>query len=81
MDKMLTDYKHSDHFGKIAPRYQSLRTTDEEPITYIVHQLKSLTAIKAADVGCGTGRYTQLLIRQLRDRITFLYGIDYSEKC
>ena len=80
MDKMLTDYKHSDHFGKIAPLYQSLRTTDEEPITYIVHQLNSLTAIKAADIGCGTGRYTQLLIRQLQDRITFIYGVDYSAK-
>ena len=77
LTKMSTDYKHSDHFQKIAPRYQSLRTTDEEPITYIVHQLKSLTAIKAADIGCGTGRYTQLLIRNLRDKITFVYGIDY----
>lgn len=80
IDKMFTDYKHSDHFRKIAPLYQSLRTTDEEPISYIVHQLESLAAIKAADIGCGTGRYTQLLIRQLRDKITFIYGIDYSAK-
>jgi len=77
---MSTDYKHSDHFQKIAPLYRGLRTTDEEPITYIVHQSKSLTAIKAADIGCGTGRYTQLLIRNLRDKITFIYGIDYSAK-
>ena len=77
---MSTDYKHGDHFRKIAPRYQSLRTTDEEPIIYITHQLKSLTAIKAKDIGCGTGRYTQLLFRHLRDKITFIYGIDYSEK-
>ncbi|MBW1669595.1 MAG: class I SAM-dependent methyltransferase [Deltaproteobacteria bacterium] len=77
---MSTHYKHSDHFRKIAPAYQSLRITDEEPITYIVHQLKSLTAIKAADIGCGTGRYTQLLFRHLRDKIRFIYGIDYSGK-
>jgi len=77
---MFNDYKHSDHFRKIAPLYQSLRITDEEPITYIVHQLKSLTAIKAADIGCGTGRYTQLLFRHLRDKITFIYGIDYCAK-
>ena len=77
---MSTDYKHSDHFRKIAPLYQNLRITDEEPITYIVHQLKSLTAIKAADIGCGTGRYTQLLFRHLRDKLTFIYGIDYSAK-
>lgn len=44
--------------------YQSLRITYEEPIIYIVHQLKSLAAIKAADIGCGTGRYTQLLFRR-----------------
>ena len=80
LTKMSTDYKHRDHFKKIAPLYRGLRTTDEEPITYIVHQLKSLTAIKAADIGCGTGRYTQLLIRHLRDKITFVYGIDYCEK-
>ena len=77
---MSNDYKHSDHFRKIAPLYQSLRITDEEPITYIVHRLKSLTAIKAADIGCGTGRYTQLLFRHLRDKLTFIYGIDYSAK-
>jgi len=77
---MSTDYKHRDHFRKIAPLYQSLRITDEEAITYIVHQLKSLTAIKAADIGCGTGRYTQLLFRHLRDKLTFIYGIDYSAK-
>lgn len=80
MPKIQTDSKHSDHFRKIAPLYQSLRITDEEPIIYIVHQLKSLTAIKAADIGCGTGRYTQLLIRHLRDKLTFIYGIDYSAK-
>jgi len=77
---MSTNYKHSDHFRKIAPLYQSLRITDEEPITYITHQLKSLTAIEAADIGCGTGRYTQLLFRHLRDKLTFIYGIDYSTK-
>lgn len=65
---------------KRSPRYERLRKTDEEPITHIVHQLKSLTAIKAADIGCGTGRYTQLVIRNLRDKITFIYGIDYCAK-
>jgi ubiquinone/menaquinone biosynthesis C-methylase UbiE len=77
---MSTDYKHTDHFRKIAPLYQSLRITDKEPITYIGHQLKSLTTIKAADIGCGTGRYTWLLFRHLRDKLTFIYGIDYSTK-
>ena len=75
---MSTDYRHCGHFRKIAPLYQNLRITDEEPITNIVHQLRSQAAIKAADIGCGTGRYTQLLLRQLRDKLTFVYGIDYS---
>lgn len=52
--------------------------TDEEPITYIVQQLRSLNAIRAAEIGCGTGRYTQLLFKQLRDKLTYLYGVDYS---
>ena len=77
---MSTDYKNRDHFRKIALLYQNLRITDEEPITYIVHQLKPLTVIKTADIGCGTGRYTHLLFRHLRDKLTFIYGIDYSAK-
>jgi len=77
---MFAEYKQRNHFRKIAPLYKNLRTTDEEPITYIVHQLKSLTAIKAADIGCGTGRYTRLLFRHLQDKLTHIYGIDYNAK-
>jgi len=51
-----------------------------EPIAYIVHQLKSLPAIKAADIGCGTGRYTQLLLQHLRDKVSFILCIDYSAR-
>ncbi len=75
---MSTDYNHRDHFRHIAPQYRSLRTTDREPIIYIVRQLDALRKIEAADIGCGTGRYTQLLSRHLRDKITFMYCIDYS---
>ncbi len=80
MNNMIVENEQCEHFRKIAPLYKSLRTTDEEPIACIVRQLKSLTRIKAADIGCGTGRYTQLLFQHLRDKISFIYGFDYSSK-
>jgi ubiquinone/menaquinone biosynthesis C-methylase UbiE len=72
------DYKHRDHFRKIAPSYRGLRITDIQPIIHISRQLSSLPTIKAADIGCGTGRYTKLLAHYLRDKLSFVYGIDYS---
>ena len=77
---MNIDYKHRDHFRRIAPLYRSLRMTDTQPIIYISRQLKSLPTIKAADIGCGAGRYTKLLVQSLRDKMSFIYGIDYSAK-
>lgn len=74
---MNTHY-HSEHFRKIAPHYQSLRTTDAEPVEYIARHLKSVTDIHAADVGCGTGRYTSLLMQYLQDKTPIIHGIDYS---
>lgn len=67
-----------DYFQHIAPRYRSLRITDREPIAHIVYQLVTLRAIRALDIGCGTGRYTQLLVRHLREKLSSVYCIDYS---
>ena len=75
---MTTDYMHRNHFRNIAPRYRSLRSTDMEPITFIVGELNTLREIKAVDIGCGTGRYTQVLIKYLRDNLLSMYCIDYS---
>lgn len=75
---MASESKHRDYFQRIAPQYRSVRTTDKEPISYIVRQLKALHTIKAADIGCGTGRYTQLLFHYLADKISFMCCIDYS---
>ena len=57
--------KTRDHFSKIAGAYGQVRTTDEEPVTYIAGQLPGQGAIRAADIGCGDGRYGVLLCRSL----------------
>ena len=57
------------HFSKVAQRYHYLRTTDSEPITLIVKELKKLAHIEAVDIGCGTGRYDLLLCRYLGDKL------------
>ncbi len=69
MDKM------NEHFSRIASNYKGLRTTDNEPIKYIEDKLKEINSIRAADVGCGAGRYVHQLFRRLESRL-FLYCID-----
>jgi ubiquinone/menaquinone biosynthesis C-methylase UbiE len=75
---MNSDYKHRDHFRAIAPKYRDLRLTDEKPIACIADYLKPIPAIEAADIGCGTGRYTRLLLEYLPDIPTRVICIDYS---
>jgi ubiquinone/menaquinone biosynthesis C-methylase UbiE len=65
-----------EHFSEIAARYRSLRITDLEPITYIVKQLRGVSRIKAADVGCGAGRYDLKLFQHLGHKIEHLYCLD-----
>ncbi len=77
---MNTDFKHLNHFQKIAPIYGSLRTTDIEPVMYIVRRLKSLVFVNALDIGCGMGRYTTLLCKHLKNRMSSIYVIDYNDK-
>ena len=50
----------SDHFERVAPVYESLRTTDEAPVRTI-RQLLPDRPVTGVDVGCGTGRYSKLL--------------------
>jgi SAM-dependent methyltransferase len=49
-----------DHFKRVAAVYESLRTTDEEPVRRI-RQLLPDRPVTGLDVGCGTGRYSRLL--------------------
>ncbi len=75
---MNSDYKHSEHFSTIAPRYHDLRTTNVEPVSFIARQLESVPFINAVDVGCGTGRYTSLLLQHLQDKSPLIHCVDYS---
>lgn len=54
-----------DHFSRVSARYRKMRTTDKEPIIFIRESLKDLRTVKAADVGCGAGRYDLLLFQNL----------------
>jgi SAM-dependent methyltransferase len=50
----------SEHFKQVAPVYESLRTTDEEPVRWLRQRLPD-RPVTGVDVGCGTGRYSKLL--------------------
>ena len=58
------------HFSEIAHKYGKLRTTDREPILMIQKKLRKLTEIKAADIGCGGGRYDIELFDLLGERFS-----------
>lgn len=72
------------HFSEIAHKYRDLRTTDLEPIIFIKKKLKRLSKIEAADIGCGTGRYSLKLFRNLNNRPLnnrlYLYCVDTSKE-
>jgi len=57
------------HFSKIAHRYHYLRTTDIEPINFIVRKMEALEQIEAIDIGCGNGRYDLLLLKYLNSKL------------
>jgi len=59
--------KQHQHFSKIGRFYRRLRTTDEAPLIFIRRKLAGLSSIKAADLGCGAGRYDLLLFKYLKN--------------
>jgi len=65
-EKRLTIHQH---FSKIAHKYHHLRTTDLEPIRFIVKRIRKLKMIEAMDIGCGAGRYDVLLFKYLESKL------------
>ncbi len=61
----MPEARMSDHFSNLAPAYRDLRTTDEAPALFIRDALAGRRRLRAADVGCGAGRYDLVLFRHL----------------
>jgi len=53
------------HFATVAGVYRNMRTTDEAPILFIRDALRGRKSLRAADIGCGAGRYDCLLFRHI----------------
>ena len=52
------------HFARVAGVYGAVRTTDVEPVRDLATSLPA-GALRGLEVGCGTGRYTELLLDHL----------------
>jgi len=63
------------HFSRIAKNYRDLRITDLEPILYIKKKIRNLPKIEMVEVGCGAGRYSFEMIRDLGNKL-HLHCID-----
>ena len=67
----------SRHFGRVAEAYRAVRTTDPEPVLYIRDALADRASVRAADIGCGAGRYDRLLFGHIPN--LHLVCVDSSE--
>ncbi len=65
------------HFAKVASSYRRIRATDVEPIAFIGETLGKLPEVKAADIGCGAGRYNLLFFQYINN--LHLTCIDINE--
>ena len=62
------------HFSRVAGLYSDLRRTDRAPVHYIRDVLSDAGPIRGADIGCGSGRYSALLLECLEG--LFLVCVD-----
>ncbi|MBI4235137.1 class I SAM-dependent methyltransferase [Candidatus Peregrinibacteria bacterium] len=67
-----------EHFMRIAEEYRTLRETDSPPITVIQSHLPQKPLL-GADIGCGTGRYSELVLSVLEQDST-LHCVDANEE-
>jgi ubiquinone/menaquinone biosynthesis C-methylase UbiE len=54
-----------EHFSAVAGEYNEFRTTDFEPINYVLQLLSKYDRCDGVDVGCGPGRYAVLLLQRI----------------
>ncbi len=66
------------HFAELAPMYDEVRLTDIAPVFSIRRRLNN-RRVKGVDVGCGNGRYTQLLVKLIGRKLTVI-GADSSRE-
>jgi ubiquinone/menaquinone biosynthesis C-methylase UbiE len=66
------------HFANVAPRYEALRETDDDAIVLIGDRLPDRPLV-GADIGAGTGRYTELLRKEVPDGTTII-AVDLSHE-
>ncbi len=52
------------HFSTVAAVYRDVRVTDPAPVAHIAQAISGCGRVRAADVGCGTGRYDLELRRR-----------------
>jgi len=64
------------HFDRVASHYTSLRQTDDEAVFRIRDRLPSGPLV-GLDVGAGTGRYTERLVKLLGARAS-VHAVDLS---
>ncbi len=55
------------HFSGVASQYRRVRTTDTEPMAYISEIVGDRPEVRAADIGCGAGRYDLLLFQYIKN--------------
>ncbi|MBI3873184.1 MAG: class I SAM-dependent methyltransferase [candidate division Zixibacteria bacterium] len=67
------------HFARVAPVYDRFRDTDPDVVETITAQLPPRSGrIAVVDIGCGTGRYSQILAERIGASLQ-LICCDYSE--
>ncbi len=75
---MAMTHSTSYHFDRVASDYAQVRDTDPHVVETIIDNLPQHDRpIDVADVGCGTGRYTSILVKRC-DRRLRLLCCDYS---
>lgn len=77
VDKQTANSMHL-HFSQLAQKYCDLRLTDEEPIQFIRETLGQ-QQIRAADIGCGSGRYVLKLFQHFSHDL-YLHCLDTNGK-